>query len=46
MNYKHAYHAGNFADVAKHILLLQLLGQFSDKSKHYYVLDGYVGRGL
>lgn len=46
MNYKHAYHAGNFADVAKHILLLQLLAQFSAKSKPYYVLDAYGGRGL
>ncbi|MFB6348266.1 23S rRNA (adenine(2030)-N(6))-methyltransferase RlmJ [Moraxella sp. ZJ142] len=46
MNYKHAYHAGNFADVAKHILLLQLLAQFSAKSKPFYVLDAYGGRGL
>lgn len=46
MNYKHAYHAGNFADVAKHILLLQLLCQFSAKSKPFYVLDAYGGRGL
>ena len=33
MNYKHAYHAGNFADVAKHILLVQLLNQMSTKGK-------------
>ncbi|USZ14233.1 23S rRNA (adenine(2030)-N(6))-methyltransferase RlmJ [Moraxella sp. FZFQ2102] len=46
MNYKHAYHAGNFADVAKHILLLQLLAQFSAKAKPFYVLDAYGGRGL
>lgn len=46
MNYKHAYHAGNFADVAKHILLLQLLTQFSQKEKPFYVLDAYGGRGL
>ncbi|MDO5651957.1 MAG: 23S rRNA (adenine(2030)-N(6))-methyltransferase RlmJ [Moraxella sp.] len=46
MNYKHAYHAGNFADVAKHILLLQLLSQFSKKAKPFYVLDAYGGRGL
>ncbi len=46
MNYKHAYHAGNFADVAKHILLLQLLAQFSAKAKPFYVLDAYAGRGL
>ena len=46
MNYKHAYHAGNFADVAKHILLVQLLNQFSQKGKPFYVLDAYAGRGL
>ncbi|MPX28456.1 23S rRNA (adenine(2030)-N(6))-methyltransferase RlmJ [Moraxella catarrhalis] len=46
MNYKHAYHAGNFADVVKHILLLQLLSQFSTKAKPFYVLDAYGGRGL
>ncbi|WP_432480923.1 23S rRNA (adenine(2030)-N(6))-methyltransferase RlmJ [Moraxella sp. ZY200743] len=46
MNYKHAYHAGNFADVAKHILLLQILAQFSAKAKPFYVLDAYGGRGL
>ncbi|WP_352337297.1 23S rRNA (adenine(2030)-N(6))-methyltransferase RlmJ [Psychrobacter sp. 16-MNA-CIBAN-0192] len=46
MNYKHAYHAGNFADVVKHILLVQLLNQMSQKNKPYYVLDAYGGRGL
>lgn len=46
MNYKHAYHAGNFADVVKHVLLVQLLSQFSQKGKPYYVLDAYGGRGL
>ncbi len=46
MNYKHAYHAGNFADVVKHALLTQLLYQLSSKGKPYYVLDAYAGRGL
>ena len=46
MNYKHAYHAGNFADVVKHILLVQLLNQLSQKNKPFYVLDAYGGRGL
>ncbi len=46
MNYKHAYHAGNFADVVKHILLLQLLNQYTQKNKPYYVLDAYGGSGL
>lgn len=46
MNYQHAYHAGNFADVVKHILLIQLLTQLSQKPKPFYVLDAYGGRGL
>lgn len=46
MNYKHAYHAGNFADVVKHVLLIQLLNQLSQKGKPFYVLDAYAGRGL
>ena len=46
MNYKHAYHAGNFADVVKHILLVQLLNQLSQKNKPFYALDAYGGRGL
>ena len=46
MNYKHAYHAGNFADVVKHILLIQLLNQLGQKNKPFYVLDAYGGRGL
>lgn len=46
MNYQHSYHAGNFADVVKHVLLLQLLEQMSQKPKPYYILDAYAGRGL
>lgn len=46
MNYQHSYHAGNFADVVKHVLLLQLLEMMSAKPKPYYILDAYGGRGL
>lgn len=46
MNYQHSYHAGNFADVVKHILLVQLLEQLSQKPKPFYALDAYGGRGL
>lgn len=46
MNYLHSYHAGNFADVVKHVLLLQLLEQLSQKPKPFYTLDAYAGRGL
>ena len=46
MNYQHSYHAGNFADVVKHVLLLQLLEMMSAKPKPYYILDAYGGRGM
>lgn len=46
MNYQHSYHAGNFADVVKHVLLIQLMAQFSQKPKPFYILDAYAGRGL
>ena len=45
MNYQHAYHAGNFADVMKHCLLIQLLDQLIQKGKPFYALDAYGGRG-
>ena len=32
MNYRHAYHAGNFADVVKHAVLALILGPFMEKS--------------
>ncbi len=35
MNYRHHFHAGNFADVMKHVLLLQLLARLNAKDKPY-----------
>lgn len=46
MNYQHAYHAGNFADVVKHTLLVELLERYQAKQKCFYALDAYAGRGL
>lgn len=46
MNYRHAYHAGNFADVVKHVLLIQLLNQMMEKPKPLQYLDAYAGRGM
>lgn len=46
MQYKHAFHAGNFADVHKHIALLQLLGALQRKSKGFLYLDTHAGEGL
>lgn len=45
MQYKHAFHAGNFADVHKHIALLQLIHQLSRKAKGFLFLDTHAGAG-
>lgn len=45
MNYRHAYHAGNFADCFKHALLLGLLDSLAIKPAPYFVLDTHAGAG-
>ncbi len=45
MNYRHAFHAGNHADVLKHIVLLALLDAFKRKDSPFFVLDTHAGRG-
>lgn len=45
MNYRHQYHAGNFADVMKHALLVQLLRAMQKKEKGFLYLDTHAGRG-
>lgn len=46
MNYRHAYHAGNFADCFKHALLLALLDSLGRKPAPYFVLDTHAGAGF
>lgn len=46
MNYRHIYHAGNFADVVKHIVLMMVLDYLRTKEKPFYVLDTHSGIGL
>jgi len=46
MQYKHAFHAGNFADVHKHIALLQLIASMQKKAKGFLFLDTHAGAGL
>lgn len=46
MKYRHAFHAGNFADVLKHITLLALLRSLTKKDKGLLLLDTHAGRGL
>jgi 23S rRNA (adenine2030-N6)-methyltransferase len=45
MNYKHIYHAGNFADVAKHVALQFCLGALQRKESAFFALDTHAGRG-
>lgn len=45
MNYRHHYHAGNYADVFKHALLLQLVRAMQRKEKGFLYLDTHAGRG-
>jgi len=45
MKYRHAYHAGNFADVHKHVALVALLRALQRKDKGFFYLDTHAGRG-
>ncbi len=45
MNYKHIYHAGNFADVAKHVGLQYCLDALKRKPSAFFALDTHAGRG-
>jgi len=45
MNYKHIYHAGNFADLAKHVGLQYCLDALKRKDSPFFALDTHAGRG-
>ena len=45
MNYRHHFHAGNFADAMKHVLLVALLRSMQGKPKGFLFLDTHAGRG-
>lgn len=45
MNYRHIYHAGNFADVFKHVLLVSLIQSLSVKNTPFFYLDTHAGIG-
>jgi 23S rRNA (adenine2030-N6)-methyltransferase len=45
VNYRHHFHAGNFADVAKHALLVHLIRALQKKEKGFLCLDTHAGRG-
>jgi 23S rRNA (adenine2030-N6)-methyltransferase len=45
VNYRHGYHAGNFADVVKHIALVAILLHLRKKDSAFAVVDSHGGRG-
>jgi 23S rRNA (adenine2030-N6)-methyltransferase len=46
MNYRHAFHAGNFADVIKHIILTRIICYLQQKEKGFRIIDTHAGIGL
>jgi 23S rRNA (adenine2030-N6)-methyltransferase len=45
MNYRHRFHAGNFGDVMKHVVLMRLVAALQRKPKGFLYLDTHAGRG-
>ncbi len=45
LSYRHAFHAGNHADVLKHFVLVQLLRYLNQKDKPYWLVDTHAGAG-
>jgi 23S rRNA (adenine2030-N6)-methyltransferase len=45
MNYRHAFHAGNHADVLKHVVLLGIVEALKRKAAAFFALDSHAGRG-
>lgn len=45
LSYRHSFHAGNHADVLKHIVLMLILENLSLKEKGFYYLDTHSGVG-
>lgn len=46
MNYRHAYHAGNFAEVVKHATLARVVAHLREKPAPFRILDTHAGAGL
>src|SRR5882724_9570910 len=46
MNYRHAFHAGNFADVVKHAVLARIVRYLKEKPAAFRVIDTHAGAGL
>jgi 23S rRNA (adenine2030-N6)-methyltransferase len=45
MNYRHSFHAGNFADILKHVVLMRILTHLNTKDTPYRIVDTHAGAG-
>jgi 23S rRNA (adenine2030-N6)-methyltransferase len=46
MNYRHAFHAGNHADVLKHVVMARIIEYFKQKDSPFRVFDAHAGTGM
>lgn len=46
LSYRHSFHAGNFADVLKHVVIVEILEYLSQKDKAFEYIDTHAGAGL
>ncbi len=46
LSYRHAFHAGNHADVLKHLVFSEVLKYFNQKDKPYWIIDTHAGAGM
>ena len=46
LSYRHAFHAGNHADVLKHFVLMQTLQYAAQKDKPFWYIDTHAGAGM
>ena len=46
LSYRHAFHAGNHADVLKHFVLMQTLAYYTQKDKPFWYIDTHAGAGM
>jgi 23S rRNA A2030 N6-methylase RlmJ len=46
LSYQHSFHAGNFADVLKHIVLVDILEHLAKKDKPFEYIDTHAGAGM
>ena len=46
LSYRHAFHAGNHADILKHLILVEILDYLNQKDKPWWYVDTHAGAGV